>query len=415
MKFIDCLFGVCLLLSLTPIHAQNQLTRKQDYITPNDFRGSDTERIQAAVDSAAKATKTIVIPAFNANGANSWKVDKAILLPSDITVILENCQIQLSDSSRDNMFRSDNIIIGEKDIAWNTNIRIIGIGRVVLRGADNPRATGDAARTLVLAPQPGRVSYGSDAGRKDRKQKGDWRNIMILMAYVNGFTLQNVTIENSHAWAISFERTLNADISDIVFHLPEEQWVNGERKVVHNRDGIDLRQGCKYFRINNISGTTEDDFIALTSLGEVNPNHVIGDFHSTMITASGWYGPQDDIEEITITNIQCETNTRAVAIRAVDSAGIHHIYINGIVAKARYNSMLVGGRGYGKPSLPGRIHDIHAMNLMSTGEALILIESPIANCTFLNGIYAGPKVEPVVYSIDKSEIKNLVLQNLIRN
>src|SRR5690606_13226026 len=142
------------------------------------------------------------------------------------------------------------------------------------------------------------------------------------MAYVNGFTLQNVTIENSHAWAISFERTLNADISDIVFHLPEEQWVNGERKVVHNRDGIDLRQGCKYFRINNISGTTEDDFIALTSLGEVNPNHVIGDFHSTMITASGWYGPQDDIEEITITNIQCETNTRAVAIRAVDSAGI---------------------------------------------------------------------------------------------
>lgn len=415
MKLIYYLFSLCLLLSLTPAHAQDQLTRRQDDITPNDFLGSDTERIQAAVDSAVKTTKKVVIPAFNANGGNSWKIDKAILLPSDIIVILENCVIQLSDSCRDNMFRSDNIIIGERSISWNANIRIIGIGEVVLRGADNPRATGDAARTLVLTPQPGRVSYGSDAGRPDRKQKGDWRNIMILMAYVKGFTLQNVTIENSHAWAVSFERTLNADISDIKFHLPEEQWINGKRVVVHNRDGIDLRQGCKYFRINNISGTTEDDFIALTSLGEVDPSHAIGDFNSTMVTGSGWYGPQDDIEQISITNIQCETNTRAIAIRAVDSAGIHHIYINGVMAKARYNNMLVGGRGYGKPSLPGRIHDIHAMNLMGTGEALILIESPIANCTFLNGVYAGPKVEPVVYSIDRSEIKNLVLQNLIKN
>ncbi len=42
-----------------------------------------------------------------------------------------------------------------------------------------------------------RISYGSDAGKEGIKQKGDWRNIMILMAYVDGSKLKNVNIENA--------------------------------------------------------------------------------------------------------------------------------------------------------------------------------------------------------------------------
>lgn len=312
------------------------------------------------------------------------------------------------------MFRSDNVGIGMMNVTWNNNISIIGVGDATLKGADNPRSTGDGARTLVLTPQKGRVSYGSDAGKEGRKQKGDWRNIMILMAYVDGFKLKNVTIKNSHAWAVSFERTLNADISDITFDLPEEQIVNGDKVVVHNRDGIDLRQGCKNFRINNISGNTEDDFIALSNLGTDNHERYIGDLNSTMVTPSGWHGTQDDIEQITITNITCRSNTRAIAIRATDSAGVHHIYINGVIAKTRFNNMLIGGKGYGKPSLPGMINNIFAMNLMGDGNALILIESPIANCQFMNGIYTGTAPNPVVYTIDKANTKNVGVVNLVK-
>ena len=61
-----------------------------------------------------------------------------------MTVILENCIIQLSDQCRDNMFRSNNVGTGITDPKWNYNISIIGTGDVVLKGADNPRATGDA-------------------------------------------------------------------------------------------------------------------------------------------------------------------------------------------------------------------------------------------------------------------------------
>jgi hypothetical protein len=141
-------------------------------ITPNDFTGSDIERIQAAINAAKTTAHKVVIPQHNSNGSNSWKTDRAILLPGDITVILDNCIIQLSDSCRDNMFRSDNVGIGITNPAWNYNISIVGVGNVLLKGADNPRSTGDAYRTLTQTPVKGRVSYGSDAGKEGRKQKG---------------------------------------------------------------------------------------------------------------------------------------------------------------------------------------------------------------------------------------------------
>lgn len=265
---------------------------KQDTIgiTPNQFKGNDTERIQAAVNEAVRTTGKVVIPANNNNGTQIWLLDSAILLPSNITVILENCVIQLSDSCRDNMFRSDNVGVGISNPSWAKNIQIIGMGDVLLKGADNPRATGDGARTLVSENQPGRVSYGSDSGREGVKQKGDWRNIMILMAYVDGFKLKNVNIKNAHAWAVSFERTRNAEISDITFDCPSSQQVKGKEVYIRNRDGINLRHGCKNFRINHISGTTEDDFIALSILGLDVQDPEGGTLNSTMVTSRKWSG-----------------------------------------------------------------------------------------------------------------------------
>ena len=167
------------------------------------------------------------------------------------------------------MFRSNNVGIGITDPVWNKNINIIGIGDVYLKGANNPRSTGDSHRVQTLDPEKEkkagnwRVSYASDAGKEGLKQKGDWRNIMLLMGYVDGFKLKNVNIENAHAWAVSCERTINAEISIIRFKCPETQMVNGKEVFIANRDGIDLRHGCKNFRINDISGVTGDDFIAL--------------------------------------------------------------------------------------------------------------------------------------------------------
>ena len=392
-------------------------------ITPNQFEGSDIQRIQSAIDAAKGTTNKVIIPSRNFNGTNLWLLDSAILLPANMTVLLDNCTLQLSDQCRDNMFRSDNVGIGITNPEWNENISIIGIGEVILKGANNPRSTGDGGRTLILNPDDAkgnwRVSYGSDAGKEGKKQKGDWRNIMILMAYVDGFKMKNINIENSHAWAVSFERTRNADISDIRINNPEEIEINGKKVKVSNKDGIDLRQGCKNFRIDNISGRSGDDFIALSSLntGSDVYDNDNGNLNSTMVTTRKWRGPEDDTEQVVITNISCQTKYRGVAIRASDSASIHNAYINGLITRdweGHHNSILIGGRGYGKPSQPGKINNIYAMNIIGDGRSLILIEAPIANCYFMDGIFKGDGNQIISYKIDKSETTNIISQNLIK-
>lgn len=393
-------------------------------ITPNQFEGTDTERILQAIEAAKNTSHLVRIPHQNANGKNVWMIDSAILLPSHINIVLDNCTLQLSDQSRDNMFRSDNVGWGITNPGWNQDIHITGIGRAVLRGADNPRATGDGARQLTLDPQKEqdagnwRVSYGSDAGKSGVKQKGDWRNIMILMAYVNGFSLENVQIENTHAWSVSFERVRYADIIDIQIDNPEFVNVNGQERMTSNKDGINLRQGCKNFRIDNISGRTGDDFIALSSLdtkpGAPKPH---GDINSTMVTSSRYYGPEDDTEEIVISNISCTNKYRGIAIRASDSARIHHVYINDLIFKGidnRYDAILLGGKGYGNMSEPGGISHIYAMNVIGNGLSLVRIEAPVKDCHFMNGMYRGENESPTLYSIDETEVENVTELNWIK-
>ena len=212
--------------------------------------------------------------------------------------------------------------------------------------------------------------------------------------------------------------------------------VNGTPVLVRNRDGIDLRQGCKNFRINSVSGKTGDDFIALSNLDTRKTDYNnCGTLQSTMVTMEGWRGPEDDIEQIFITNINCTSMFRGIAIRTSDSASINNVYIDGLITRKWYggshNSVLVGGKGYGKPSLPGRINNIHAMNIVGNGYSLIHIEAPIENCTFMNGIYNGQSGQysgdgkPITYNldkntspnqisnIDKDKVINVVLKNMI--
>ena len=426
MKFNILFFSFLLLHSYQLVLAQKAIKElpisSLEDITPNSFTGSDIERIRAAINTAKESTHKIVIPKCNSNGSNIWKIDSAILLPGNMTIILDNCIVQLSDNCRDNMFRSDNVGQGITNPQWNHNISIVGIGEVLLKGAENPRSTGDAYRTLTLSPDKGRVSYGSDAGKKNIKQKGDWRNNLIQIAFVDGFNLTNIKIENSHAWAISFERTHNVYLSDLRFNNPELILVDGIEKKVFNRDGINLRHGCKYFRINNITGINGDDLIALSSLDAAPFYHTNGDVNSYQVTSTKWNGPQDDTEQIFITN--CQTNYTGVAIRASDSASIHHVYINGVITKARRDipppyggspyTLLAGGKGYGEVSIPEKINNIYAMNLIGDGKSLILIESPIANCEFMNGIYTGNGSAAVIYTIDKNKTKNVGEFNLVK-
>ena len=76
------------------------------FADPNNFSGNDSEKIQQAVYKAKEAgVNKIVIPPYNNDRKeNKWVIDKAIELPSDITVTIDNAYMVLADGVYSNMF-----------------------------------------------------------------------------------------------------------------------------------------------------------------------------------------------------------------------------------------------------------------------------------------------------------------------
>jgi hypothetical protein len=382
-----------------------------DDITPNRFDGSDSDRIQAAIEAATGTTNRVVIPARNTNGTNVWLLDRAILMPSNMTLVLDDCTVQLADSCIDNIIRSDNVGAGGTSVPWNHDIRIIGRGHATLRGASRPRSTGEG-KTLTLTSDfdspsgRGKETFGTDAGRDGCRQKGDWRNHGIVMAYVDGFELTDVTISHTHCWAITHERVRNAHLARIRIDNPPHTAIDGAEQYVANRDGINLRQGCKHFRIDDVSGETGDDFIAMTLLpaGLVDGDDVDQRLSAATATNPGYTPGDDDIEHITITNVACTTKNHGVAMRTIDQAKIRDVRIDGLITRgnpkvpSHQTAVLFGGRGYGPPSPAGCIRDVHIMNMIGDNRsALVHVEALISDCTFMNGIYSGPGEHVVSY------------------
>ena len=97
-------------------------------------------------------------------------------------------------------------------------------------------------------------------------QTGDWRNIGILLAFVDNFSIENVAIKDSHGWAISLEHCAHGRLRDLDFASSGFKMIDGVRQKILNQDGLDLRLGCHDILIENITGYTGDDLVALTAI-----------------------------------------------------------------------------------------------------------------------------------------------------
>ena len=80
-------------------------------ICANDRRfwdDTDSQTIQNAVDYAAESgAGRVIIPRLNARtGKPIWNIHTAILLPSNMTVVLEDAHLRLCDGVFDNIFRN---------------------------------------------------------------------------------------------------------------------------------------------------------------------------------------------------------------------------------------------------------------------------------------------------------------------
>ena len=251
--------GLISLVLAATLAASGVLFAQESSANPNDYQGTDSERIAAAVADAKDRGGVVRIPPRvpdEVADRNYWLLDSAILLPSHTTLILDSCALKLSDACRDNFIRSANCGAGIEKVAPCEDIHIIGDGDVKLIGADHPRATGDSGKKL------GERTYGTDAGKEGESQTGDWRNIGILLANVDRFTIKNISMINAHAWSVSLEKCANGTVENLRFDSTETREIDGQSVKVLNVDGVDLRKGCHNIVVSGIRGRTGDDLVA---------------------------------------------------------------------------------------------------------------------------------------------------------
>lgn len=388
---------------------------EKNHTDPNQFRGTDSEKIEQAIASASGGAGIVHIPPRRPDETSSrdfWLLDRAILVPANLTLLLENCRIKLADSARDNLIRSANCGLGIREISPISNLRIIGAGDARLEGADHPRATGDAAKTLGVR------TFGTDSDRPGENPRGDWRNIGILLAKVQNFTISGITIRDSHSWAMSLEYCSDGVIRDMTFHSRGWKWIDGKKEPLLNQDGLDLRRGCRRILVENISGATGDDLLAMTAIRSDAAPEVPG----SEVTSTEKNERDNDLCHIIIRNVIGHSAGGHQIVRFLNASGIriHHVLLDGVIDNSPENcrnnaAVRIGDRvaAWGGIAPLGDTAFLQIRNIQSHAHRAVTIVGSLADSIIDGVINENPETPPVYYESGQEYTRNLVLTNLL--
>lgn len=209
---------------------------------PNAYLNAadDAEMIQLAVDAAAETGEEVVIPRRNERtGRDIWILPRAVKLYTGSSVCLQNCHLRQADDSFDNIFKNSfaRTEEGKRPANRQYDIRIYGRGNAVLDG-------------------------GNHNGLVERNQRKEGRTFVLVNTPIHFVNCERIVVEDlriihSRYWGMCFHYCSEGRVSNIQFlsvgNCP-------------NQDGVDLRTGCNNFIIENITGYTQDDTVALTAL-----------------------------------------------------------------------------------------------------------------------------------------------------
>ena len=396
-----------------------------DYkITPNDprcRRETDSASIQCAVDlAAALGIHSVTVPRVNERtGEPIWNLDRAVILPSEMEIVLDNCHLRQADGSFDNLFRnfSEPEAQGHTAAEQMRNIVIRGVGNAVLDGGVH---NGLTQKNSLKDGMP-HIS----------------RNSLIFLYNLRDFVLEGFELRDHRYWAVNLIHAERGRISDLR--------LNGQCDC-RNQDGIDLRVGCSNLILERITGQTGDDVIALSAIGN-------SENEASMAGRFPVEGHDEDIHDIIIrdviaTSVECTV----IALRNSDGRKIYNITMDNIHCNDNYayrdgnrypeyprfklfrENLLhrvrrsnmpyalirVGQDGFfGKRNaVLGELYNIHASNLHAHLGAVIVANVAMENCYFGN-IYAENDVDYIITTKSEREtqvfgadLKNVVIENV---
>ncbi len=221
------------------------------FVSPLDFEcDTDSAAIQAAVDFGAKYNVKVVIPSYNPRtDSNVWDIDRAIRLHTGSTVVIDGATLRQVDGMMENIFRNSNkgTDLGYTREGRQYDINIIGVGNATLDG--------------------GKHNGLSEATHSKNGLPHVTENSPINLLNVERVKISGLRIVNQRYWGMTFHYSSWVTVSNIDFC-----GMNASL----NSDGIDLRCGCSDFIVENITGYTDDDTIALTCLRSIYDDKMPG-------------------------------------------------------------------------------------------------------------------------------------------
>ena len=148
-----------------------------------------TSKIQEAIENESR---TAVI-------SGNWEIDKEVRLPSNFTLVLNDCYLRLADGCYSNVFVNQNhdTDIGRTTDGTDTNINIIGRGMAILDGGKYNGLSEKTGGKNGLPPT--------------------WKNNFILFTNVKGFKVEGLACRNQRWWALNFVYCSNGYIGNIDF------------------------------------------------------------------------------------------------------------------------------------------------------------------------------------------------------
>ena len=318
---------------------------------------ADSDAIERRIAAACADGSRAVTLTRNASAADgAWRLTRAILVPDDFTLVFDGCRVELVDGTKDNIVRN----AGAKEGACvpNRGIRILGRNGAVLSGGRRnhylPRRSGDP---------------------------NGWRSVGILLCDVSDYEVGGFAMEETQCWAISQERCSRGRVHDIVF---------GSTDVMFNQDGVDVRKGCHDLVIENISGSTGDDAVALTAYRDpVGAPARYG----MQIGGNADRGAADDVFNVTIRNVHARSAGGHGVIRllACDGIKMHHVVVEDVVdtaagaEKRPQATIRLGDVHYHKvrPCAMGEMHHVTVRNVTASGPVAVWVKGPICDSSIV--------------------------------
>lgn len=316
-----------------------------------DFYNASKTHSQIIKDALAFASgnnnKKIIFDTIN------WNIDEAILLDSNTTVIIDGVTIKQNNQVFDNVFRGNNLTIDTNN-PYGFPISVSEIENIKILGKNGAKVIGcDVNKTGYNTIKAINQDMTNDSW--------GWRTLQISLSRCKGLEISGIEFTKPRCWTMGFDRCEYGYIHNITV-----------TSTLLNGDAIDLRVGCKHFRVENINGSTADDTIACSAIN-MGTTYPVSAYMYPMEPAS-YLNDTDTIEnmsidDVIIKNINTSGTIHGVICLANGGLQVKNVYIDGVedIVTSSRDAQVKLYSGYGTGYNDGDINNIKINNIISNG------------------------------------------------